>query len=702
MTDPARPPPGQTAALLQAKSSLQQGRLAEAEASCRRVLAAAPDDAEALHLLGVSVLHQGDAAQAAALFGRAIARDASRPAPHSNLGIALVRLQRVDEALAAFDRALQIKPDYADAWNNRGNALRLAQRLPEAIADFSRALALVPAHLGARLNRANTLREQQRLDEALADFDHVLAQSPDQVEAIVGRGITLQRLKRPADALANYDHALRLRPGMHAIQNNRGAALRDLKRYDEAAAAFAALAQALPDYEAVASNRLHSQLYACDWRDYDALVDAVVADVAAGRPADVPFSFLAISDSPAAQLACARSYVARRYPAQPAAAFAAPRSDGRIRIAYLSADFHEHATAYLMAGLFEQHDRARFETFAVSFGPDSRDPMRQRLQQAFEHFIDVSALSDADVARTLRELGIDIAIDLKGFTADNRAGILALRPAPLQVSYLGYPGTMGAPYIDYLIADPHVVPPDHDRFYQEAVIRLPDCYQVNDERREIAARTPTRGELGLPPDAMVFCCFNNNYKISPRLFAAWMRLLAQVEGSVLWLFEDNAVAAGNLRRHAQSHGIDATRLVFAPRLPPADHLARHACADLFLDTLPYNAHTTASDALWAGLPLLTCRGDAFAGRVAGSLLHAIGLPELVVDSLPAYEALALALAKDAARRQALRERLARHRMTQPLFDTDRFRRHLEQAYVAIWQRHCRGDAPSALEVMAIG
>lgn len=687
------------AALQQAKTLLQQGLLDEAQACCAPLLLRTPPDASALHIAGLIALQKGQTAQAAELISRAIAAAPAAPAPHSNLGIALLRLQRLPEAIASFDLALRLNPGYVEALNNRGNALRTSQRLPEAIADFSRALAIDPQHIGARINRAHALREQQRLDEALADFDVALAQRPDSPEIIVGRGITLQRLRRPLDALACYDAALSLRPGMHALHNNRGAALRDLKRYDEAAAAFEQLARLLPDYEFATSNRLHSQLYACDWRDYRRLVDEVVGAVAAGRRADVPFSFLAISDSPAQQLACARGYTASRYPPAPVApANAPPTADGRIRLAYLSADFHEHATAYLMAGLFDAHDRARFELTAISFGPADDGPMRRRLVAAFDRFIDVRARSDVETAALMRELAIDIAVDLKGFTADNRAGILALRPAPAQINYLGYPGTMGAPYIDYIIADPCVLPPDHDGHYQEAVVRLPDCYQVNDDRRGIAARVPTRAEAGLPEAGFVFCCFNNNFKISPDVFAIWMHLLARVDGSVLWLFQDNPVAAANLRQEALRHGIDAARLVFASRLPPAEHLARHACADLFLDTLPYNAHTTASDALWTGLPVLTCRGQAFAGRVAASLLQAVGLPELVTDNLADYERLALALAHSPERLAAVRETLARQRTTSPLFDTDRFRLHLEWAYLRIWEQHARGDAPAGFDV----
>ena len=369
-----------------------------------------------------------------------------------------------------------------------------------------------------------------------------------------------------------------------------------------------------------------------------------------------------MSGSAAAQLACARTFVADRFPAAATPLWRGERyRHDRIRVAYLSADFHEHATAHLIAGLFEMHDAARFELTAVSFGPETGDPMRERLRRAFPHFVDVRDRSDRDVAAMLRESEIDIAVDLKGFTANSRTGILALRPAPVQVNYLGYPGTMGAPYIDYIIADRHVIPPDHDIHYTEKVVRLPDAYQVNDATRRIAEPAPTRAEAGLPEAGFVFCCFNSNYKITPEIFAVWMRLLERVPGSVLWLLEGNPLASENLRAEAKRRGVAPDRLIFAPTLPADLHLARHRLADLFLDTRPVNAHTTASDALWAGLPLVTCVDDAFAGRVAASLLHAVGLPELVARDLEQYEAIALRVATTSSLRSELRARLAQNR-----------------------------------------
>jgi predicted O-linked N-acetylglucosamine transferase (SPINDLY family) len=361
-------------------------------------------------------------------------------------------------------------------------------------------------------------------------------------------------------------------------------------------------------------------------------------------------------------------------------------------VGYFSADFSNHATLHLLAGLFEHHDRVKFEVTAFSFGPESQDPMRRRLEAACE-FIDVRERPDREVALLARERQIDIAVDLKGFTQDCRPGIFALRAAPVQVSYLGYPGTLGAPYMDYLIADRVLIPPESAQFYSEKIVYLPDSYQVNDAARVIAERVFSRAELGLPAAGFVYCCFNNNYKITPATFDGWMRILRQVPGSVLWLLEDNAGAAGNLRAAAEARGVSAARLVFAPRLPVADHLARQRAGDLFLDTLPCNAHTTASDALWAGLPLLTCLGESFAGRVAGSLLAAVGLSELITGSQAEYEALAVGLARDPGRLAGIRTRLAAQRLTAPLFNTELTTRRLEAAYEALVERHRAGLVP---------
>jgi predicted O-linked N-acetylglucosamine transferase (SPINDLY family) len=436
----------------------------------------------------------------------------------------------------------------------------------------------------------------------------------------------------------------------------------------------------------------------CDFKrgpDFQARAVAAVRD---GRAVIVPLDFLPLSDDGALRRRCSENFIAARLPqpAQPLWKGEAYHHD-RVRIAYLSADFRQHATAELIAGLIEAHDRARFEISAVSFGRDDNSALRARLVRAFDRFEDVRLKNDAEVAQWLKDSEIDIAIDLKGHTEESRPGILAHRPCPVQVGYLGYPGTIGAPWLDYILADARVLPFDRQPFYNERIVHLPHCYQVNDSSRTIG-ETPTRADAGLPGNSFVFCCFNAAWKITPVLFDVWMRLLAAVPGSVLWLLDDNATARCNLAATAEARGIDPARLIFAPRISSAAHLARHRLADLFLDTLPYNAHTTASDALWAGLPVLTCLGAQFDGRVAASLLEAVGLPELVTHNLVDYEALALALARDSARLSSFREKLAANRLTSPLYDTDRFRQSIEAAYLRMMERARQGRAPESFVV----
>jgi len=560
----------------------------------------------------------------------------------------------------------------------------------------------------AALNgRGNALFAQRRFEEALACYAQAIAQKGDFAEAHNNRGNALAELRRTEEAVASYDRAIALKPELAKAHFNRGNALLKLKRFADALASYrAALAQD-PGHRFALSGWADCALQLCDWKEQDAVRPQVCRHVAERRSVVYPFVLLGYCDDEALQLQCAKSFVQDRIAASPAPKLNVRASrSGKIRLAYLSADFRRHATAYLMAELFERHDRSKFELIGVSFGPDDKSEMRMRLSEAFDAFHDVGNRSDAEAAELIRNLGVDIAVDLKGHTGGSRIGILAPRPAPIQVSYLGYPGTTGADFIDYILADRRVLPFAAQEFYTEKIVHLPDCYQVNDSGRPIAAPFPASGEgkgggraeAALPDDAFVFCCFNGNWKITPALFDIWMRLLRKVEGSVLWLMADNEPAAANLRREARARDVDPARLVFAERLALPQHLARHRLADLFLDTLPVNAHTTASDALWAGLPLLTCRGRSFAGRVAASLLDAVGLGELVAGNLAEYEAQALRLATDPAALRGLRERLDRNRTTQPLFDTERFRRHIEAAYARMWEMRQRGEPPESFAV----
>ncbi len=641
----------------------KQGRLDEAAAIYRAVLVTQPAHFGALHLSGLIHYQKGAPQLAIDWYRRAIAADPRVQDVYSNLGLAQHDLKQFDAALASFAEALRLQPNNPLTLTNRGNALQELRRFDEALASYDQALTLQPNYALAHNNRGNTLRSLGRFLEALQAYERALQLAPD------------------------YAHAL----------DNRGRTLRELKRFDEAAQCFERLVALAPQTPYAPGLLLDTRLQCCDWRNYDQVSQAIVAAVGRGERVDAPFSFLSHAVQPAPQLICARTFAAAEYAGQPIKL--RPRTHGaRIRLAYASADLHEHATAYLMAELFETHDRAKFEVTALSYGPDDRSPMRGRLEKAFDRFVDVRARSDRDVAGLMDELEIDIAVDLKGYTADNRAGIFSHRGAPLQVSYLGFPGTMGVPFMDYLIADRHILPERLAPHYSEKIVRLPDSYQVNDRQRRVAERTPTRTEAGLPETGFVFCSFNNSYKIRPATFDVWMRLLKQVEGSVLWLLQDNPVAVANLKREAQARGVKSDRLVFAPRTDLPAHLARQRLADLFLDTFPYNAHTTASDALWVGLPLVTLAGESFASRVAASLLNAAGLPELVTSSPAGYEALALKLARAPDQLAGLKQRLESTRLTMPLFDTARFRRHIEQAYVTMHERHRSGAPPQSFDV----
>ncbi len=689
------------------------------------------DYPEAHYNRGTALVALARYPDAVASFQRALAFRADYADAHNNLGVALTRLGRHADARESYEAALALQPNHAGALIGRGEALLALKRHAEALVSFERALAQggTPALLG----RGITLIELGRHEEALASFDAVLAAEPGNAAALANRGFVLKALRRWSEALASYERALAADPGDAEICNNRGVLLAELGRQQEALASYDQALSRNPDHvealvnrsyvlrrlgryrEAIASldkvmareplhrtaygTLLHCAMLCCDWSRLADLAAELELRLCDDRSVLDPLALLALSDDPADHLRCAANY-ARRELDKPATLPPGRAGAGhdRIKLAYISADFHRHATAYLAAGLFELHDKIRFETIGVSFGADDRSDMRARLKRSFDRFHDVAGRSDHEIAALLRELDVDIAIDLKGYTEDARPGVMAYRAAPVQVSYLGYPGTMAADFIDYVIADRVVLPFDQQPFYSERIVHLPDSYQANDFRRRMASQPVSRAAAGLPARGLVFCCFNNSWKINAPVFEIWMRLLAAVEGSVLWLLRANDYAAANLQRAAQAHGVDPGRLIFAPPQPYADHLARLGCADLVLDTLPYNAHTTASDALWAGVPVLTCMGRSFASRVAASLLHAVGLPDLVTTDLSDYEALARGLAGDPSLLRSLRGKLERNRSSMPLFDTDRFRRHLEAAYTTMWDIHRRGERPRSFRV----
>jgi predicted O-linked N-acetylglucosamine transferase (SPINDLY family) len=678
----------------------QAGRFPEAERIFQQVLAIEPDNPYALHFLGLIAHQAGKNQIAVELISRALTSWPAYAEAFGNLGNILQELGRFEEALASYGKAIAIKAELSQEllWN-RVHALKELKRFEEVLATCDEALAIKPDFAEALCIRGNALQELKRFGEALPSYDKALALSPDYAEALRNRGNALLELQRFDEALASLDRALTIQPDFAAALYNRGNALQELKRYDQALADYGRALSINPKFDYLLGACLHMKLQICDWADLTKQVDELVRRIEHGERAAQAFPALALTGSLRAQRKAAEIWVNDKFPPNPSLPSLSKRArHGKIRIGYYSADFRDHPVAYLIAGLFEQHDRDKFELFAFSFGPDRNDDMRKRIYAAFDKSIDVRGRSDGDAALLSRSLEIDIAIDLNGFTADNRAGIFSRRAAPLQVSYLGYPGTMGAEYMDYLIADRTLIPDTCRQYYSEKIAYLPNSYQANDAKRAIAPVTLSRPDLGLPDTGFIFCCFNNSYKITPAVFDRWMRILKQVSGSVLWLLQSSATATGNLRKEAEARGVDPARLIFADRMPLPEHLARQRAADLFIDTLPYNAHTTASDALWAGLPVLTCMEEAFASRVAASLLNAVHLPELITTTPEKYEALAIELATNQDRLARIRRKLEANRLTTPLFDTRLFTRHIENAYTQMYERHHAGLPPEHLYV----
>ncbi len=683
-----------------ARALQQLRRFGPARDGYCRVLELRPDHAGALTNLGVVAQELGDPDGALARFDAALAANPANPEALYNRGLTLHRLKRFAEAVDSYDQAIAIFPGHATAFYNRGLALHALGRPRDALASYDAALARKPDYAEAFNNRGTVLHALFRFGEAVDSFAAALALSPDYVDALFNLGNTLRAQKHPEAALQCYARVLEIEPTHAAACENRASCLLDLQRHAEAAEAFSALRDLDAGREDARGRMLHMRLLGCDWTEFQTVSDDVRDRIAAGIRADIPFTLLAHAPEAALQHACARAYVAEMHPpATPAPVFAArgEHLGEKIRLAYLSADFREHPVAFLMAGVFEQHDRARFEVIAMSFTPPGDGETGRRVAAAFDRFLDVSEKPDAEVAALMRDLGIDVAVDLMGHTADSRTGIFACRPAPVTVNYLGYPGTMGADYIDYIIADEFVVPPGSEHFYTERIARLPGGFQANDDRRR-AGPTPSRAEAGLPATGFVFCCFNNTYKINPPTFAIWMRLLASVPDSVLWLVVDDPGARDRLRRAAAEHGIAPARLVFAARAPYPAHLARLCLADLFLDTFPFNAGATASDALWAGVPIVTRAGEAFSARMAGSLLRAVDLADLVTATPAEYEALARRLALDPVAHAGVKARLADRRATAGLFDTKTVCRELETAFTRMVRRQRAGLTPETFAV----
>ena len=587
----------------------------------------------------------------------------------------------------------------ADTALQRANAFRQSGRLEEAARSYREALATRPDLVPAHNNLANLLADRGDIEDAVFHYRQALTLRPNAAEIHYNLGNALVRRGNADEAAAHYIRAVSLRPDFAEAQYGLAIAFARHGHLENAIKACKRAVSLKPDSPQAFAQLAMLRMQACDWSEAGDAT-ARVMELVRQQPGVIqPADLLCHDVSAADQLAAARGWaeaLERRIPKR--YRHNARDASRKIRLGYLSADLYTHPLAHLVVDMFEQHDRAAFEVTAYSFGQDDGTPMRRRLEAAFDRFIDIRGIDDAAVAERIFADRIDILVDLTGYAEYARTGILVPRPAPVQVNGIGYTGTMGASFIDYIIADPFVAPMDQQPCFSECLVHLPQCYQPSDGKRKIAERIPTRAECGLPENGFVFCCFNNRYKFTPRFFDIWMRLLGALLGSVLWLLEARESVKDNLRREAQRRGVTADRLVFMPPLPLPEFLARLGLADLFVDTLPYNAHTTANDALWCGLPVLTCAGRTFAGRVAGSLLGALGLPELVTSSIEEYERLALRLATEPPLLGEIRATLSRHRSAAPLFDMARFTRDIESAYRIMWERWRAGEEPQAFAV----
>ena len=640
--------------LKQAITAFEAGNFNACELALEEVLKAEPKHLSALQIYGLVKASQGQHQAAASLLQQAVQLDPQDAGLQFNLAKALSESDQEQAALAHHELATQLTPFNAAAWLNFGISLFKLGNYEDALSCYQKALAIQDSNAVAWFNQGLALKALGRNEAALNAYGRAIQIKPDYFEAWLNTAILFTQLHYEDKALIAYEKALAIKP----------------------------------NYDYLFAMPFNLKMTMGNWIGYEAALAAILNKAGVGEKAITPFGVLAISSNPELQLAVAKQYTQKRAKADLALpAIVKRQRSQKIRLAYYSADFRNHAVTQLIAGLFENHNKVQFEVIAFSFGQDNNAEVFQRINQSLDQLVDIQGKSDLEVANLSREMGIDIAVDLMGLVQDSRPGLLAYRAAPIQVNYLGYPGTMGADYIDYIIADHTLIPEDCRQYYSEKIAYLPFSYQANDNKKQIAEKKASRTELALPEQGFVFCCFNNNYKITPSTFDSWMRILGQVEGSVLWLLEDNRFIAQNLRLEAIKRNIKPERLIFAPRLSLAEHLARHRAADLFLDTLPYNAHTTASDALWAGLPVLTCMNASFASRVAASLLNAIGLPELITTNTQEYESLAIALASDSNRLGQLKEKLAKQRLTAPLFNTSLFTQQIEGAYIQMMKRY---------------
>ncbi len=679
------------------------GRFDEALKDAERGVVLAPQSIAAANNKVSALNKLGRPADALAAAELALAHGLEDANLHGHRAESFLAQRKYAEIVSACDRAIALNPDMAQAHSHRGHALTRLERPAEAAASFQRALALQPDSAVGHYSQALALQYNRNPVEAIAACDRALALQPAFPEALVIRAAALNALDRHEEAAADCDAALALRPDFADAFSVRGLAFKGAKQPERALADFEIALDLDPDLEHIPGQKVYLRLQMHEWEGLTEEIEAVLGAIDAGKCAAQPLVVNTLPSSPAQQRQAAYQVFLAENPAPRGKAQPSRSLGGKLRVAYFSSDLHEHPVGQLLVGLLEAHDRSKFEIVAFGFGGDPNNVTRRRIERACDRFIEARHMSGPEMVALARGMNVHIAVDLNGFTANNRTDVFAEGAAPIQVNYLGFSGTMGTERIHYIIGDEVVTPAEHFPFFSERIVTMPHSYLVtNDIKRHIPSRMSTRQDFGLPDAGFVFCSFNASYKITPEAFDIWMRLLRKVDGSILWLLDHGPTAARNLRYEARERGVDPQRLFFAPRTPGLEYLARYRLADLFLDTFNYNAHATASEALMMGLPVVTRIGRAFAGRVGASLLTALGLPELIAGDSAAYEGIALRLAQAPEGLKAMREKLARNAATYPLFDTRRYARNIETAYREMWRRHEQGLAPDHINVVEQG
>jgi len=678
----------------------EKGKLNDAINSFNDALTINPVYVEANYNLGVSFQELEKFNQAIKQYEKTITINPDYAEAHNNLGIAFKELEKYDLAIKSYEKAITLNPDYAEAHNNLGNMLKVLGKPYEAIKSYEKTLKIKPDYAEAHNNLGIILMHLGELDKSVKSFENALIINPNYAEVHNNLGIVFGMLGNLESSIKSYEKALAKEPNYAEAHSNLGNLMIDLKRLDDAIFNYDKAFELKPEIPFNFGNLLHTKMHLCLWSNLTGQCKEIIRKINSNEKSIDPFSLLALIDDPKLHKKAAEIYINDKYPKNlDLPSIGLHPKHKKIRIGYFSADFRVHPVANLTAELYEIHDRSQFEVYAFSFGLDNNDEMNLRIKAGVDYFHDVSSMSHKEVALLARSLELDIAIDLGGFTQDTRTGIFAMQAAPIQVNYLGYSSTMGASYMDYIIADPTLIPKNKQQYYSEKIAYLPDSFMVNDTKNKKSTRKFTREEAGLPNKGFIYCCFNNYYKITPLVFASWMRVLSEVDGSLLWLPEGDISAMTNLKKEAKKYGVDDSRLIFAPRLDlREDHLSRIQLADLFLDTLPYNAHATTSDALQVGLPVLTRIGESFASRVAASLINSVNMPELITSTLSQYEALAIKLATDSLKFKDIKEKLENNLLSSPLYNTPLYAKQIESAYLVMYDRYQKGLEPDHIYV----